>query len=112
MARNDGADPTASHGCWKKYCNANSIQTSGFSNKASASLYQSHWPADPEARELYKRGRQCGGCSSYAPFNEDWGLCCQQRSRHFLETIFEHFTCTDQIEEGWSPHSFSADSDL
>jgi hypothetical protein len=29
----------------------------------------------------------------FVAFNADWGLCSSETSRHFTETVFEHFTC-------------------
>ncbi len=89
--------------------NQNQIVTRGFSNRDSEKLYRKSWPAEPRLAEQHYTGRQCGGCSFFAPFNEDWGLCCHPRSRHRLETVFEHFTCPSFQREGWGPHSFSTD---
>lgn len=87
--------------------NTNRIVTDRFSNPESEKLYREHWPDEPSTyTELYEQGKQCGGCSFFAPFNSDWGLCCRSESRHHLETVFEHFTCPQYIHEGWGPHSF------
>lgn len=88
--------------------NRNTIFTDTWSNDRSADLYNQGWPDEPHLRiQAQELGRQCGGCSFFAPFNEDWGLCCQVRSRHHLETVFEHFTCETFVNEGWGPHSFA-----
>ena len=89
--------------------NQNSIVTRRWSNPASESLYRNQWPDEPVCQEQYYYGRQCGGCSFFAAFNEDWGLCCSSSSRHHLETVFEHFTCPSYAHEGWGPHSFTDD---
>ena len=87
--------------------NQNKIITDKFSNPESEKLYFSQWENDPEIYEqFYANGKQCGGCSFYAPFNSDWGLCCHKQSSHYLETIFEHFSCRKHVEEGWDSHSF------
>lgn len=87
--------------------NQNQIVTNRFSNPESEKKYHSNWEDEPELRELFVENcLQCGGCSFYAPFNSDWGLCCHEKSRHHLETVFEHFTCADQVEEGWGTHTF------
>jgi hypothetical protein len=54
----------------------------------------------------------CGGYSSFAPFNADWGLCCHRGSEHRLETVFEHFTCPAFINKGWGPHNFTDDPEF
>lgn len=87
--------------------NVNRVKPAGFSNPASDALYKAEWRTEPATAALYRDGRQCGGCSHFAKFDADWGLCCQRRSRHFTETVFEHFTCPRQVEEGWDAHSFS-----
>ena len=93
----------------KRFRNKNRIQTSGFSSLASESLYRSGWPSETQLQQQYSQGRQCGSCSFYAQFNKDWGLCCHRRSRHWQETVFEHFTCPSLVHEGWGPHSFTID---
>ena len=89
-----------------KKMNKNKIITDDWSNPASGELYQDQWPDEPELGKQYKEGLQCGGCSFFAPFNSDWGLCCNSSSRHFRETVFEHFTCGNLVNEGWGSHSF------
>jgi hypothetical protein len=87
--------------------NTNRIVTDRFSNPESEKLYREHWPDEPQTyTDLYEEGQQCGGCSFFAKFNSDWGLCCHPESRHHLETVFEHFTCPRYVHEGWGSHSF------
>lgn len=87
--------------------NQNHIITDRWSNEDSRRVYESQWSNEPALRDQYFEGRQCGGCSFFAPFNFDWGLCCHAKSRHHLETVFEHFTCGSYVHEGWNTHSFS-----
>ena len=87
--------------------NTNVLHTSGFSNPESQELYEQQWPRAPAVRKMYNEGQQCGGCSFFAPFNSDWGLCCHPRSPHLTETVFEHFCCAAFVREGWGPHSFT-----
>jgi hypothetical protein len=87
--------------------NQNGIITDRWSNDESQKLYESQWPNEPETQRQYENGGQCGGCSFFAPFNFDWGLCCHTKSRHHLETVFEHFTCPTFVNDGWDSHSFS-----
>ena len=87
--------------------NLNRIVTDRWSNDESKRLYELKWPDDQNTRKQYEEGRQCGGCSFFAPFNYDWGLCCHTKSRHHLESVFEHFTCPMYVDEGWEAHSFS-----
>ena len=91
--------------------NLNKIVTDDWSDPASRALYEAQWPHEPKCLLAYQEGRQCGGCNFFAPFNVDWGLCANPASRHRLETVFEHFTCPSHVEEGWGPHSFTADTD-
>lgn len=92
--------------------NRNVIVTREFSNADSERMYKSGWPDEPATRALYDDGLQCGGCSFYAKFDPDWGLCAHAASRHHLETVFEHFTCPAHVNEGWGPHSFTPDADF
>lgn len=98
-------------GSKSEWTNRNRIYTDGWSNLATRKLYEqlcdSNRREEPQLRKQYECGLQCGGCSFYAEFNADWGLCCRQRSRHHLETVLEHFTCASFVNEGWGPHSFS-----
>jgi len=91
--------------------NRNVIVTDDWSNPASRTLYVAQWPDEPDCQIAYREGRQCGGCSFFAAFDREWGLCAHPQSRHWLETVFEHFTCPAQMPEGWGPHSFTADLD-
>ena len=87
--------------------NDNRVRTDSYSNLTSYRLFEDNWPNDPKARKLCRIGFQCGGCSFFASFNKDWGLCCHLKSRHFTETVFEHFTCPEHVNEDWGPHSFT-----
>jgi hypothetical protein len=73
--------------------NKNQIVTDAFSCRASQKLLDLEWPGEPEVLRQRDKGFQCDSCSSYVAFNRDWGLCSNSRSRHYLETVFEHFTC-------------------
>jgi hypothetical protein len=86
--------------------NTNLVVRDTWSNASSCQRYTDLWPDEPQIRSQYEDGTQCGGCSFFAPFNEDWGLCCHSDSRHVTETVFEHFTCPSHENEGWGPHSF------
>lgn len=92
--------------------NRNSIITNTWSNLNSELLYASRWPEEPPLVAQCENGDQCGGCSFYAEFTSDWGLCCNPKSRHHLETIFEHFTCPACVPECWGPHSFTEDAEF
>lgn len=87
--------------------NQNTVATKAFSSSSSKQMYEAMWPEEPATRELYESGIQCGGCSFFAAFNYDWGPCANSKSRHYLETVFEHFACPAHINEGWGPHSFT-----
>ena len=90
--------------------NRNQLVTTTWSNSASEELYNAQWPGEPACQKQHFYGHQCGGCSFFAPFNADWGLCTFAKSRHYLETVFEHFTCPHYVHEGWGPHSFTEDA--
>ena len=87
--------------------NENHVITDRFSNARSERLFRDHWPNQPAILAQYEEGSQCGGCAYFAPFNADWGLCCNAGSLFVLETVFEHYTCATFVNEGWGPHSFS-----
>lgn len=87
--------------------NKNQIVTDSWSNDRTAALYKEGWPDEPAMRVQAREDcLQCGGCSFFAPFNADWGLCCHPSSRHHLETVFEHFTCPTYEGEGWGTAQF------
>lgn len=92
--------------------NENTVLTDRFSDPSAEELYRSSWPEEPQCREQYQQGQQCGGCSFFAPLNADYGLCCMSKSRHFTETVFEHFTCPSHVQEGWGPHSFAEEEEF
>ena len=80
--------------------NVNRIITDTWSNEVSKQLYELGWPDEPTVRLACENGAQCGGCSFFAPFNDDWGLCGNPRSRHHLETVLEHFPCPGIRQRG------------
>jgi hypothetical protein len=90
--------------------NQNRIVTDNWSNPTSHLLYQARWADEAVCQKQHEEGQQCGGCSFFAAFNADWGLCTYSKSRHHLETVFEHFTCPQYVHEGWGPHSFTEDA--
>ena len=90
----------------ERVANQNTIETTTWFNPDSRALYEHEEPDEPDVREQYSDGVQCGGCSFYAPLNADYGFCLNERSRHWLETVFEHFTCPAFLAEGWAAHSF------
>ncbi|HBM15847.1 MAG TPA: hypothetical protein DD381_05845 [Lentisphaeria bacterium] len=81
--------------------NTNKILTFGFSNRVT------YWEYEKKHAKYGWIEFQCGGCSFFAPFNCDYGLCCYTKSRFFKETVFEHFGCEKYIHEGWGKHSFN-----
>ncbi len=92
--------------------NANQILTDTWSNPESSERYKQHWPARTRAIYTIREREPMWRCSFFAEFNADWGLCCHPKSRHHLETVFEHFTCPAFVKEGWGPHSFSEDEEF
>jgi hypothetical protein len=87
--------------------NKNIIIEEEFSNPESLMMYEMHWPKDNGLYKRYEDGEQCGGCAFFAPLNADFGICCHRKSRHYTETVFEHFTCPSVVNEGWEHHSFN-----
>lgn len=92
--------------------NTNKVIDNDWSNFDSRRLYEGAWPDERHVRLAYEQGNQCGGCTFFAKFNSDWGLCCCPTSRHRFETVFEHFTCPSFVNEGWGPHSFTTDPEF
>lgn len=92
-------DREARHPQWRARANRNQVVSTQWSNHTSEALYNARWPDEPELAEQCDEGKQCLSCPYYVPFNTDWGLCASAVSRHYLETVFEHFTC-DQFTEG------------
>lgn len=92
--------------------NTNAIRTDGWSNPETEATYKNDWPESPELKLQHQEGDQCGGCSFFAAFSADWGLCCNADSRNHLETVFEHFTCSQYVYECWGPHSFTKDTEF
>lgn len=86
--------------------NTNAVVRDSWSSPGSRELYFDGWPTEPDVRQRYESGEQCGGCAFFAPFNYDWSLCCHPDSRHVTETVFERFPCPEYEHEGWGPHSF------
>ena len=92
--------------------NTNNSITTDWSNVESKQIYLANWPHEPSLAMQHEHGGQCGGCSFFDKFNSDWGLCCHSKSRHHLETVFEHFICPVFILEHWGPHSFTEDAEF
>lgn len=87
----------------------NRIFTGGWSNYATRAMYNSQWRKYPEIKAMHDDGKQCGGCSWFAPLGGDFGLCLCMTGPNWSETIFEHYTCVRYVYEGWGPHSFCDD---
>lgn len=88
--------------------NKNLLITDNWSNPESEDRYLSNWKGEPEIQTRREAGEECRKCSFWAKFDEEWGLCCHPKSRHSLETVFERFTCPSYVDEGFGPHSFTA----
>jgi hypothetical protein len=80
--------------------NKNQITIGKFSNETTEHEHRQKTAGDKWIED------QCGRCSFFAPLNQDWGLCCFNKSKYFTETINKHFGCERHIEEGWQAHSF------
>ena len=88
---------------------SNKITTDDFSNpdtKETFLGYSRDTPMSPLLNKIIDECWQCGACSCYAPFNGDYGLCCNSNSSYHLETVFEHFACESVVVESWGAHSF------
>ena len=92
--------------------NENKVWTYRFSNPDTERLFRDGCVDDTRRWYNCFSGLQCGGCSFFAKFNADYGLCCNRKSAHFTETVFEHFTCPAYVLEGWGPHSFTEDASM
>jgi hypothetical protein len=89
----------------------NRIAVHEFSNPESKRRYEQKFPGEPGLFKQYEDGGQCGGCAFFAPLNTDFGICCSSKSRHRLETVFEHFSCPELVWNGWGAHSFSEEAE-
>ena len=78
--------------------NINHITMKDFSNHHTKELY---------LQKCFDNKSQCGECSFYAMFEDQYGLCCHDISRFYLETVFKYFGCDKQVPESWESHSFS-----
>jgi hypothetical protein len=85
---------------------ANRIKDDSWSDPRTKKMYLDRFPGEPELHRQADDGQQCGGCSFFAPFGLDFGLCAHGDSRHYLETVFEHFTCGVHVPECWTHSSF------
>ncbi|MEZ5955579.1 MAG: hypothetical protein R3C13_14885, partial [Hyphomonas sp.] len=92
--------------------NQNLICVDRWSNPETKAIHESQWCNNPILQAQYENGDQCGGCSFFAAFNADRGLCCHAESRHHLETVYEHFTCEKYVRECWGPHSFTKNGEF
>jgi hypothetical protein len=81
--------------------NENRLVTDRWSNPDPERLYRAGWPDEPSTKELCDSGRQCDQCSAYGQFTNDFGICCRKESRHFTETVFEHFSCPKFASPCW-----------
>lgn len=92
---------------------ANKITDDDWSNQRTKKMYLNRFPDEPDLkRKAFDDCHQCGGCSFFAPFNLDFGLCAHPDSRHYCETVFEHFTCGDHIAECWLHSSFAMNPEI
>lgn len=106
-------DQPGNPGAWK---NQNRICTDGWSNPATAKLYNQTPGTDTRKErpfaERHSSPLVCGGCSFFARFSSsNWGLCFHRKSPHYLETINWYFACAAGVLEGYGPHSFSEDKE-
>ncbi len=79
--------------CYPKDADTNTIKTDTWSNPAAEDWFDNKWEGEPEILNLFEEGSRCIRCVHFQAFNENWGLCFQKASRHYLETIFNSFTC-------------------
>ena len=82
-----------------RFVNKNRLVTSSWSCQASAEQYQKNFSDWSKAdREKLQRS-DCASCKYLLPFNEDWGLCNNENSPIYLQTIFEHFKCLKYVSQ-------------
>lgn len=78
---------------YPKNANTNQFVSDNWSNPAAEDLFKQQWGGKTKIKKLHKAGNTCQKCAHYKALNENWGLCFQQESNHYLETIFKDFTC-------------------